>query len=214
MSLETLNFQEIPLSIAIIRDPRQAVVLRDHYTVIEEKLNDIMPTGKDFGQVDIYDREGVKNAIISLFTDLGNGPNIGVQLHLGVYRPFAETRESFKKTITIDDKNYEGMRMLPEFEPDAKEIAEWMQSLGSTEFIQTYRRRVAEGIRVIPFPTVGIKYGSLERNTTLFLELEQAKRKIVCDLLPSISDDEARLALGQNYSAYTIGKTPGEEWII
>ena len=63
----------------------------------------------------------------------------------------------------------------------------------------TKRQLIAQAIPNISFPAISTHYKS--QNVPLAAELEIAKREVVSKLLPHITDEEAKQALGPWYTA-------------
>lgn len=191
----------------IIRDPKAFSSLSDEYADIKKFLlgSLVMGATNIYSQVSEEDRAEVLEEIDKLFRDVGYGPSGGFQIHLEAYRQFA-VREGF-----VRDTPY-GKAIVYLQDLDVAQRAVWEAYLDSVDFIENQRMMTAKGINALLFPAVSVKYR--EQNIPLAVALEEAKRSITRRLIPNISDEEARIALGQRYTAEIARTTTSPEWFF
>ncbi len=192
----------IPIDLAIICNPR---VFNQHfsgkYTAIQNLLLDnIVGVDNIYRGVDSSTRTTIIGDIEHFFAE---GDGAGRDIQLAAYKPFAFA-QGFTRTTKWGDA------VIAISELGEQQQAEWEKYLDSINFITQKRELVVGATRAMLFPTVSIKYKSA--NVPLAAALEEAKRQIVRELIPHISDEEAILALGARYTAAIVRSPVLLEW--
>lgn len=205
LGLELPTFQEENIGRAVIRDPSQFTIFERDYQGVRKLLvgGQILQADNIYAQVDETSRAETLEHIDALFRDTGYGPAGGSTVQMEVYKPFA-----FSHGFTKETKHGDTAILISDLNDEQR--VEWGKYLNSIEFTQNHRELLSKAINLVLFPSVTTKYKP--GNVALATELERIKRKIVLQLLPNISDEEAVIALGQRYTADIVRATPTPEW--
>jgi hypothetical protein len=207
--LEVEGTPPMPPDMAVIRNPSMfSSLFRGEYSPLVTNLHKVVGGDQD-NIYSVVRPETIGETLAGvnkLFGDGGYPPEGGPAIQRAVYKPFAFEHGFIRETEW-------GPAVLPFDELDIGQQAEWETYLHSVAFIENRRRLVASGIKDIIFPTVPTKYEKAV-NIPLAAELERVKRSIVRRLIPNITDEEAKEALGLEYTADIARSEVTPEWFI
>lgn len=140
--------------------------------------------------------------------EVRGGQCAGKYIHLKVYNSFAVTEGLIWEVKNGEGNIVEVVTPVSKLSPTQKD--HWEQFVRSKKFAEDSGILVAQGLGDIHFPITSpySPHGSIN----LAVDLEQARREVVKNVLSDLTDDQAQAALGSRYTAKIVNSLATPSW--